>query len=114
VPSVCKECLLSNLKLLFSSTRSIISSTESVDIVLVVLFSNAVLHADYASIRGTLGYNALTSRQNNIVSFGRDCEMLLSFCRKSVVSLMYVFKFRTFSDSSCSISSFSPLRDCCH
>ena len=114
MPSVCKECLLSNLKLLFSSTRSIISSTESVDIVLVVLFSNAVLHADYASIRGTLGYNALTSRQNNIVSFGRDCEMLLSFCRKSVVSLMYVFKFRTFSDSSCSISSFSPLRDCCH
>jgi hypothetical protein len=37
-------------------------------------------NADYASIRGTVGYSALTSRQNIIVSFGRDCEMLLSFC----------------------------------
>jgi hypothetical protein len=43
-------------------TRSIISSTESVDIVLVVLFSNAVLHADYASIRGTVGYSESTRK----------------------------------------------------
>jgi hypothetical protein len=46
---------------------------------LVVLFSNAVVNADFVSIRGTVGYNALTSRQNIIVSFGRGCEMLLSF-----------------------------------
>jgi hypothetical protein len=67
------------------------------------------LQTEDTAIGSHLGMNyacTYTSRQNIIVSFGRGCEMLLSFCRKSVVSLMYVFKFRTFSDSSCSNNNF--------
>jgi hypothetical protein len=47
-------------------------------------------------------YNELKDNDTYTENAYRGCEMLLSFCRISVVSLMYVFKFPTFSDISCS------------
>ena len=54
----------------------------------LVRLSKAILHAFLVSFRGTLGYKALTSRQNMIVSGGNGCSILCNLFKKSVVSLI--------------------------
>ena len=49
------------------------SNTHSVVNDLLVRPCKAVWHAVLASLRGTLGYRALTSIQNMIAPFGKGC-----------------------------------------
>jgi hypothetical protein len=51
-------------------------------------FCNAFSHTILVSFLGTLGYNALTSKQNIIEFPGNGCGILFYFCSNSVVSFM--------------------------
>ena len=63
-------------KILFSSTVSINFKASSVGNLGLGRLSKYILHAFLVSFHGTLGYKALTSRQNMIVSGGNGCSIL--------------------------------------
>jgi hypothetical protein len=86
-------------------------STDSIEFLdvrasLVNGISSAFRQASVASSRGTLGYNALTSRQSMMVLYGNGCGIEFNLLRKSVDSFMKLGKLLTFS-----LSSFSTPRE---